>query len=612
MRNGIAGNVSSKIDAANLERIEVIKGPSATLFGSTLTSYGGLINRVTKKPYDHFGGEVVLSAGSFGFNRLSADVNTPLDKDKNVLFRLNTAYSYEGSFQDNGFIKGFVLAPSLSYKVNDKLSFNVDAEFNNGQNTTNQFFVFAWGANVTDLGASRADQLNLDYRRSYMTEGLNQTSRNTNIFGQMDYKMADNWTSQSNFTFTNSYSDGFSPYFYLLTDAMVSGNPSDVGNHYISRNDQSTANSKDQVIELQQNFIGEFKLGNLKNRFVGGLDVYMRNSDQFFFGSTLDTIPTQGEISGYNNFNAVNMDGLYATRPPDFVFSDIYKTNTYSSYISDVLNITDNLIATAALRLDYFDYKGKYNPKTGVTNGEYDQFALSPKFGVVFQPLKDKVALFANYQNGFTNETGSDFDGNAFKPEQANQIEGGVKLDAFGGKLSSTISYYNIKVKDIIRADTQHSTFSIQDGTQISRGFEAEVITNPIDGLNIVAGFAYNDSKLEKSDSEVEGRRPVAAGSPYLGNLWVSYRLTKGQVKGLGFGVGGNYASDNAIINSVSEGEFVLPAYTVLNATAFYDRPKFRIGVKLDNLTNEQYWIGYSCISPQKTRNLSASLTLKF
>jgi iron complex outermembrane receptor protein len=75
LRNGVAGTVTSTIDAANLEKLEVIKGPSATLFGSALTSYGGLLNRVTKRPYDTFGGELNVAAGSYGFHRVSADVD---------------------------------------------------------------------------------------------------------------------------------------------------------------------------------------------------------------------------------------------------------------------------------------------------------------------------------------------------------------------------------------------------------------------------------------------------------------------------------------------------------------------------------------------------------
>lgn len=77
LRNGMAGLVTSTVDAINLEKMEVIKGPSGTLYGSTLVSYGGLINRVTKQPYDHFGGEISYSAGSYGLNRVTADINTP-------------------------------------------------------------------------------------------------------------------------------------------------------------------------------------------------------------------------------------------------------------------------------------------------------------------------------------------------------------------------------------------------------------------------------------------------------------------------------------------------------------------------------------------------------
>ena len=91
LRNGIAGKITNNVDASNLERLESIKGPSATLFGSLLTSYGGLINRVTKKPYDNFGGEISYQAGSFGLNRITADVNTPINDDNTALLRVNAA-----------------------------------------------------------------------------------------------------------------------------------------------------------------------------------------------------------------------------------------------------------------------------------------------------------------------------------------------------------------------------------------------------------------------------------------------------------------------------------------------------------------------------------------
>ncbi|PSL43815.1 iron complex outermembrane receptor protein [Chitinophaga niastensis] len=612
LRNGIAGNVSAQIDAANLERVEVIKGPSATLFGSTLTSYGGLINRVTKKPYDHFGGEMAYAIGSYGFNRVSADVNTPLDKNNDVLLRINTAYDYEGSFQDYGFHKGFAFAPSLSYRVNDRLSFLFDAEYFSGQNTGLNVFFFPYMQPIADLGANRADQLKIDYKRHYAGNDLFQVGRSTNLFGQMNYKLSDQWNMNTNITSTNSFSNGPSPYAYLLSDAAATGVAGAVGSNYISRNDQFTDNATDRVIEIQHNFNGDFKIGSLRNRFTGGLDFFHHNSNQIFAGGVFDTIPSHGVISGYANFNRRNLDKVYDKYGIGSPYVNRFISNTYSAYASDVLNITDNLMVLAALRIDYFDNKGAYVDSLGAYTGGYNQTAFSPKLGIVYQLIKDKISIFGNYQNGFKNQPGVSAANKTFKPEQANQLEGGVKLYLLDGKITSTVSYYSIKVKDILRPDLEHVNFSIQNGTQISKGFEAEVIANPVQGLNIVAGYAYNDSKYEASAKDVEGLRPATAGAPASANLWISYRISTGAVRGLGFGFGGNYASDNKVVNDKTIGTFILPAYTVLNGSIFYDHARFRVGVKMDNITDKHYWIGYTTVNPQKLRSFTGSMAFKF
>ncbi|QNK63244.1 TonB-dependent receptor [Pedobacter sp. PAMC26386] len=621
LRNGIAGNVTGRIDAANLESLEVLKGPSATLFGSTLTSYGGLINRVTKKPYDHFGGEVAYSTGSYGFNRISADVNTPLDSAKNVLFRVNTAYNYQGSFQDSGYGKDFVFAPSFSYKVNNKLSFSLDAELYSGTSVGKQIIFFY--APVSALGVDRADQLGLDYKRSYHSNDLTQTSRSNNFFGQMNYKISDKWTSQTNYTSTYSFSNGRAPYFYLVPNAMVLKDPTAKGSDYLARADQSTANSQINVSEIQQNFNGEFNIGKVKNRVVIGLDYFRQNSNQQFYSiDSLDIVPKNGNIPNYGFFNENNLEAYYQKNPKNVSLYPIrFISNTYSIYVSDVINLTDNLIALAALRMDRFDNKGNYQVNTGLSTGAYKQTVFAPKFGLVYQPVKDQVSLFVNYQSGFTNKTGQDYKGDGYKPEQAFQFEGGVKLSLFEGKLNSTISYYNIKVQDVVRGYTPllkpgesapSTPQYIQDGTKLSKGIEAEVIANPVEGFNIIAGFAYNDNKLTNADAEVEGRRDVYSMSPYSANLWISYKLNEGKLKGAGLGFGGNYASDNKIVNGAAAGVFILPHYVTLNASAFYDQPKYRIGLKVDNLTDKQYWIGYGTMNPQQLRSVIGSIAFKF
>jgi iron complex outermembrane receptor protein len=603
IRNGIAGNVTSNIDAANLDHIEVVKGPSATLFGNSLTSYGGLINRVTKKAYDSLGAEVALSSGSYGYFRSSIDFNTPLDKQKKLLFRLNTAYNYKGSFQDNGFSRNYTVAPTITYNPNDRLSITLDAEIFAGRslNPTNYFIIDA-----AKLGTNRADELNFDYKKSYVGNDLTQFSRSANFFGQATYKISNQWTLSTNVSLTNSYSDGFAPYFYIIAKDSI------------SRNDQSTKNSKDQTLEIQQNFNGDFKIAGLRSRLVVGLDYLRRNSNQYFYYGNYDAVSLTDPNINYSTFNAANLNYARANGTAgNFLYPSIFKTNTYSAYASEVLNITDQLIALAAIRVDRFDNKGSVNPAVGsAPAGAYNQTAFAPKFGLVYQPVKDVISIFGNYQNGFTNISGTDYQGKTFKPEQANQIEGGVKLNAFDGRLSSTISYYDIKVKDIVRTDLSlpgtGTNQSIQNGTQVSKGVELEITANPLAGLNITTGFGYNDSKYENASADVNGLRPGTAGAPYTFNFWASYKLPSYIVKGLGVGFGGNYSGDVSIINTASS-KFILPAYTLLNASAFWDYDKhIRFAVKADNFTNKQYFIGYSTANPQQLRSFIGTIAYKF
>src|SRR5207253_276702 len=131
-------------------------------------------------PYDKFGGEVAVSGGSYDFNRVSADINTPFDVAKKVLFRVNSAYNYEGSFQDNTFNRSVAIAPSLVYQPTDRLSVHLDAEMFYGRNSGKQILFFYYPAAA--LGATRADQLKVDYTNSYRGSGLTQKTRSTNFF----------------------------------------------------------------------------------------------------------------------------------------------------------------------------------------------------------------------------------------------------------------------------------------------------------------------------------------------------------------------------------------------------------------------------------------------
>lgn len=273
-----------------------------------------------------------------------------------------------------------------------------------------------------------------------------------------------------------------------------------------------------------------------------------------------------------------------------------------------------------SLRLDYYKTAGSFAMSTGKYSGGYDQTSLSPKLGLVYQPIRDKLSLFVNYMNGFANlspalqQPNGEIEG--LKPQYANQMEGGAKFNVMNGKISGSLSYYDIKVTNSVRTETvSGQVISVQDGTQNSTGFELDLTANPISELNIVAGYAYNENKYTRAGVvKASPTRTVPLTGKYLAaspknvaNIWASYSFFSGELKGLGFGAGVNYV-DSSWFDSINE--FTLPSYTLVGASVFYAHHKFRIGLKGNNLLNQQYW--NSTGMPQKPANFLTEIRFRF
>lgn len=614
--NGLLGLTNGSLDPANIERIEVIKGPSGTLYGSSLISYGGLINVVTKKPYYTFGGEITYTAGSFGLNRIVADINAPLSKEKNVAARVITAYHYENSFQDAGFRRSFFIAPSLSYQVNDRLSFLVNTEFisSEGTNPTMLFLYRSAPLEYEDM-----EDLNYNPDLSLTSNDITIKNPKYNLQAQMNYKISEQWTSQTAITRGLAKSDGY--YTYLWDNYLENRDFS----LFVSDQNSSTAST-----DIQQNFIGDFNIGRLRNRMVVGFDYFHRNVIDNSSGyKILHNISAQGDDINYvDPYTGDTFAPHYLSRQSvDALLEDSPRNNSnskeeiYSAYVSDVINFTSGLSLMASLRLDYFDTEGDIK----TDEDDYDQVALSPKFGLVYQPIPEKLSLFANYMNGFSNvapapvydDEGENILGTqTFEPEQANQMEFGIKTNLFSDKLVSTISFYDIQVYNRVFANAANPSNSVQGGEVESKGIEIDVNANPVSGLNIIAGYSYNDSKVTDGDAissfAEEGKRPGEAGPKNMFNGWASYRFTKGALQGFGLGFGANVAGERIVLDSDATGLFTLPGYTLFGATAYYNTDDYRLALKVDNLTNEEYYKGWSTINPQEPRSVSASFTYKF
>lgn len=585
MRNGLSSPAYMDVDPVNLESIEVIKGPSGTLYGSSLISYGGLINRVTKKPLKYFTGSASFVAGGFSLNRVTADLNSPVNKDSTLLFRMNTALTRQGSFQDYGYSKTFMFAPVVSYQINPKTQLILEAEIYNRNATALPGYTISG----TESGITNVNQLDAIYKRSFSTNQLNMKGGSKAYFGQINYTINEHWKSQSsvNYSINDYYRLGMRS--YILNDSLIRRTGGDI--------DYST-----EALNLQQNFTAELQTGVIKHRLLLGLDYLQRNN--FLYNnltkSTVDVVNYKLPGTPFISKEQIETLAEKQVKAPSNS-----SNNTYGAYISDVLDYKKRVFLMLSLRYDYYDNKGSAKSTTGLTTGAYKQGAVSPKLGLVYQILQDKVSAFANYMNGFVNVDGQDAEGNSFKPQQANQWEGGLKSELFGGRLNAMLSYYDIKVTNILRQNLDHPDFSTQDGLRRSKGFEAEIIANFFPGLNLIAGYGYNQSKFEKADAGLEGNRPADVPNQNA-NFWFSYTAGKGIMKGFGLGFGGNYIG-STFYNDTNT--ITVPDAFIINSSVYLARPKYRLSLKADNLTNKYYW---ASLNPQMPFRLSASLQLMF
>ncbi|SHJ22771.1 iron complex outermembrane recepter protein [Cruoricaptor ignavus] len=601
-RNGLISIMSDNVDMVNTERLEVIKGPSATLFGSIISSYGGLVNRVTKKPFFTTRGEAELSGGAFNFYRAAADVNVPLNKVNTLAGRINFAYRNQDSWQDSGFNKNFSVAPSLLYKPNENLEISLDAEIiHNKGNSNGGNFVFFLNPSFANANfravlsqqglpdavvdqimskapqtfeqayrTNRINELKLDYNKSFNSDDIYLTNQTNSIFGKVDYKINSHWKSLTAVSYSHVRTEGHQSYQYLVPDyiptfisSIKTGNPTfgTPGHNSIARMVWSP-NGSGNTFNIQQNFQSEYDFGKINNRIVVGID-YTRVDNRFnydrFTGSLFglpfpdvyDITKTDGTGSNYNDFTLAgvkeryqqqaNLPGTNVNNPSLPYF---YNNSITGVFINNVTKFSEHIIASLGLRYDNFKSKGTYDKATDSFKNSYTQDEFSPKVGLVYMPIPDKLSFFTNYQNGFTNKNGVDSKGKTFVPERANQYEVGMKADFFNNKLTGTLSYYDITVKNVVRSDANNPIYNVHDGQQRSKGMELEIFANPLQGWLLMAGYGYNHSIMEKADQDVQGLRPAASGPEHTLNFWTNYTFSHGHLKGFGMGFSTNYASE--------------------------------------------------------------------
>jgi iron complex outermembrane receptor protein len=453
-----------------------------------------------------------------------------------------------------------------------------------------------------DLKFDWIDPFLANYERSFTGNELSIRNPSYGIQAQALYTLSPNWTSQTVISRSATQTDG---YYHYLFDA----GDGDSFTRFISdRNGQTI------TTDVQQNFIGDFMLGKFRNRMVVGLDYY---DQSIFNGSTGWVANGAVKLSDGSDTGILTQAGVDELLRDSFEGNSTGKSTVLSTYISDVINLRSNLSVMASLRADRFEGKTDYWIEEEVKS----QTALSPKLGIVYQPIQDKVSVFANYMNGFVNiapRTVANVDGTnprlqAFDPEQANQVEFGVKANLLKDRLAATASYYDIRVKNRLINDPDNPNNSLQAGEVESKGFEFSLVASPFEGMSVIAGYSNNNAEVTR-DNPVNGYlglRPEEAGPQELVNFWLSYSIPTGALKGFGLGFGGNTASEHLTLNR-SNGTFAIPPYQVFNAAISYTSSQYLLAFKVNNLSNERYFSGWSTVTPQTPRNVALSFNYRF
>jgi iron complex outermembrane recepter protein len=558
---GVVENQST-LEPANLESIDVLKGPASILYGETQP--GGVINLVSKKPLSTPLYTAEIQAGNRGLLRPRIDLSGPLTDDGSLLYRLNALFSTERSFRDfDTNLQRFFIAPTLAWKAGDRTDLSFKLEYLNSRQPFDTGRV-ALGNRVIDIPRDRIINEPNDFTENRILNlGLN-----------LEHRFDDNWKIRSSFQYLskNILQDFAFPFSVDAATGIVTRN---FGGFDIDV----------KTYALQTNVIGKFNTGALKHTLLFGVDVSQTIDNTFAaFDFTTPLL-----LDPFNPVYRTIPRGNFRNDPARFsTFVDYQiRERRLGIYLQDQVDLLDNLKLLAGLRYDTVEQNVLNRPT--FFNPESSQViqtdnALSPRIGLVYQPSKE-ISLYASYSQSFNPSTNAAFRGNILKPERGEGWEVGIKGELFDGKLLATLAYFDIIKQNVATPDPNNPLFSIAAGEQRSRGLEFDLSGQILPGWNIIASYAYTDARLTRDNTFPVGNR-LESTPEHSVSLWTTYEIPEGDLQGLGLGFGFNYVSDRKgdLANS-----FDLGSYFLTNAAIFYGRDNWRVAINFKNIFNVDY-----------------------
>ncbi len=553
LRNGFRDQGNPR-DIANVERVEILKGPSSVLYGGgSSSSLSGLVNTVTKKPLNSPFYQGQLTIGSFDFYRPSIDITGPLSSDRSALYRLNLAYENSNSYRDFVSSENFFIAPVLTLQLSPRTTLTTEFEY------LDYSYIFDKGLPLDPVS------LELPVNRFIGEPNLDPTTGNVaSITSNFEHQFSEDWKFRQGLNATINNTEVGNARIYTISlrdDGRTLDRTSSVGA-------QKTEN-----YTSQSEISGKFNTGSLRHNVLFGVELARFKYGYDVFEAPLDPI---------NIFNPV-----YGARPGEFSlsFAGEQGGDNIGIYVQDLIEILPNLKILAGGRFDVVDSFFKDRPTNTVVNEQTDS-RFSPRAGIVYQPSQS-TSVYFNWTNAFVPQIFSRSRiGEQFKPEVGEQFEVGIKQDFFDSRVSATLALYQITRQNVLTSDPVDTNFSIQTGEQRSRGIELDIGGEILPGWKVIASYAYIDAAVTEDNVIPIGNRP--AGVPeHSASLWSTYEIQNGNLQGLGFGLGLVYAAEREVS---LPNAFTVPSYLRTDASVFYRRSNYRVGLNIKNLFDINYY----------------------
>ena len=620
-KNGSRINSGVMPEMSSVERVEVLKGNSAILFGQVAP--GGILNLVTKQPKFNFGGEISMRAGSYDLYKPSFDIYGPASSS--IAYRLNGTYETAGSFRDHVSSKKYYVNPSLLFKLGSKTELIAEGDYLYNEFTPDFGIGTLNGTKIPEVSRSRFMGAGWQYNKINQGTGTITVKHEFNDAWKMNSSLSYQYYHRDYYGVERVQADSIGDWIRPLGKILTTEN------YYTG----------------QVNLIGKLNTGLAEHNLLVGAD-----GEQYFTTTNTFSFPTVTGLpaSSYDKINILNPDKYQqrtdipsATRQ----WQIDAPINRFGLYAQDLLKLSSKFNVLAGIRwsyvqtiaLDSFNHATKAI-KTGQT--KTDQ-AFSPRFGLVYKPFST-TSLFTSYSNSFVvNSASRDIDGKPLEPSIIDQYELGVKNEFLNGKLSANLTVYRIKNNNLAQTapylkdgtPNTNSTIKQLAGETTSDGLEVDLATHPFKSLDITAGYSYNYIRYTKTDTSAgsfkQGERLV--NNPlHTANGSAFYTFTKGLFNGLKAGVTVAYVGDrfagwntDVVKKTNAAGQitgpltyrtriFPVKGYTTIDLSAGYTYKKVSLITKVSNLTNTlNYYVheNYS-VNPIPPSQFVATLSYKF